>query len=142
MAVYENCTVITMTAGGDLRDDIYKALTVNAAGRVVLTDAATDVIVGFLGENPRSDVATTGNEVPVVLIGGGGRLKAKAAGAVTRGHLIVPSATAMRNGQVDGVATPGALANDQMAVGIALEAAADNQVFEILAMSIGVPHQA
>ena len=139
MAVYESCTVITMIAGGDLRDDIYKALTVDATGRVVLTDAVDDVIVGFLAENPRSDIATTGNDVPVVLVGAGGRLKAKAAAAVTRGHLIVPSATANRNGQVGGVANIAALGANQMAIGFALETAADNQVFEILAMTIAAP---
>ena len=140
MAVYESCTVVTMTAGGDLRSDIYKSLQLNSAGRVVLTDAVTDVIIGYLAENPRSDIVTTGIDVPVVIVGGGGRMKARAAAAVTRGHLIVPSAVSGKEGQVQGIANIAALVANQMAVGYALETAAEDQVFEVLGMTIAGPN--
>ena len=77
--------------------------------------------------------------MPVAIIGGGGILKIKAGGAITAGQLVVPSATA---GRVDGVADIGSLADDQMAIGVALEDAADGDIFSVLAQTIAAPHSA
>ena len=53
--------------------------------------------------------------------------------AITRGHVIVPTAT---DGKVAGVAGIAGLAANQMGAGFALEVAVADQVFEVLAMPI------
>ena len=137
MASYQSCKVVSLPAGEDLTGDFAEALTVNSSGQVIKTTAATNHIVGALAENPA--VSTTGVAVPVAIIGGGGILKIKAGGAITAGQLVVPSATA---GRVDGVADIGSLADDQMAIGVALEDAADGDIFSVLAQTIAAPHSA
>ena len=137
MASYQSCKVVSLPAGEDLTGDFAEALTVNSSGQVIKTTAATNHIVGALAENPA--VSTTGVAVPVAIIGGGGILKIKAGGAITAGQLVVPSATA---GRVDGVADIGSLADDQMAIGVALENAADGDIFSVLAQTIAAPHSA
>ncbi len=125
---------VFLPAGEDLTGDVAEALTVNASGQVVKISAATDVIVGALAEEPSA--ATVGTNVKVTLVGGGGKLEMKAGAAITTGNLIVASAT---SGRVAGVADIAALAANQMAVGIALEAATAGDVFEVLAMTIAGP---
>ena len=137
MANYQSCKVVSLPAGEDLTGDFAEALTVNSSGQVIKTTAATNHIVGALAENPA--VSTTGVAVPVAIIGGGGILKIKAGGAITAGQLVVPSATA---GRVDGVADISSLADDQMAIGVALEDAADGDIFSVLAQTIAAPHSA
>ena len=139
MANYQSCKTVSLVAGEDLRGDVYEALTVNDVGRAVKTSAATSHIVGALAENPASDRDTTGLTVPVAIIGGGGVLKMKAGAAITAGQLIVPDAIA---GRVAGVANMAGLAADQMAIGVALEAASDGDVFSVLAQTIAAPHSA
>ena len=137
MAIYQSCKVVSLPAGEDLTGDFAEALTVNSSGQVIKTTAATNHIVGALAENPA--VSTTGVAVPVAIIGGGGILKIKAGGAIAAGQLVVPSATA---GRVDGVPDIGSLADDQMAIGVALENAADGDIFSVLAQTIVAPHSA
>ena len=134
MANYQSCRTVTLPAGEDLRGDYAEALTINASGQVVKTTAATSVIVGALAEEP--SVSTTGVAVPVAIVGAGGVLKMKAGSAVTAGQLVVPDAEA---GRVAGVADISSLAADQMAVGVALEAAADGDIFSVLAQTIAGP---
>ena len=130
---------VTLVAGEDLRGDYGEILTIDTDGRVVRADAATEVVVGVLAEDPRKDAATTGHGVPVALIGTGGVLKGKAGAAITAGQLLVPTATAGRIGSVD---DSGSLVADQMAFGIALEGAAGGEIFSFLAMPIAAPHTA
>ena len=137
MASYQSCKVVSLPAGEDLTGDFAEALTVNSTGQVIKTTAATNHIVGALAENP--SVSTTGVAVSVAIIGSGGVLKIKAGGPITAGQLVVPSATA---GRVAGVADIGSLVEDQMAIGVALEDAADGDIFSVLAQTIAAPHSA
>ena len=131
---------IDIVVGEDLNGDVYEALTIDSDGRVIKATAATDVIVGFLAEDPGRTTVDGTDSVPVALVGGGGRVKVKAQAAITAGYLIIPTTTA---GRVAGAANIGALIEDQMACGIALEAAtAAGDIIEILAMPIGAPHSA
>ena len=136
MANYQSSKAVSFVAGEDLRGDLYEALTVNSGGRVAKTTLSTDVIIGTLAAEPRNDAATTGETVPVAIVGGGGVLKMKAGAAITAGQLIVPGTTA---GRVLGVANIEGIGGNQLAVGMALEAAADGDVFSVLAQSISGP---
>ena len=138
MANYQSCKVVSLPAGEDLTGDFAEVVTINSSGQVVKTTSATDQIIGALAENPAS--ASTGIAVPVALVGGGGVLKMKAGGTITAGQLIVPDGTT--NGTVAGVANIGALADDQMAVGIALSGAVSGDIFSILAQTVAGPHAA
>ena len=133
MANYQSCKTVSLVAGEDLRGDLYEALTVNALGRAIKTTDATSHIVGALAEEPASGRDTTGLTVPVAVIGGGGILKMKAGAAITAGQIVIPHATA---GRVAGVNSIAALAATQMAIGVALEAAADGDIFSVLAQTI------
>ncbi len=137
MASYEDCKTVSLVAGGDLRGAFAEALTIDSSGQVVKTANATSHCIGALAEDPARD--TTGLVVPVAVVGGGGVLKIKAGATITAGQLVVPSVT---EGRVAGVADVGALADDQMAIGIALEEAADGQIFSLLAQVIAGPHVA
>ena len=136
MANYQSCKTVSLVAGEDLRGDMYEALTVNSAGLVAKTTQTTDVIIGTLAEEPSKDAATTGKTVSVAIIGGGGVLKMKAGAAITAGQLLVPVATA---GRVAGVADIDGIGINQLAVGMALEGAADGDIFSVLAQSISGP---
>ena len=137
MANYQSCKVVTLIAGEDLRNDYAEVLTINSSGQVVKTNSATDHIVGVLAENPNRDIDTTSSSVPVAIIGSGGITNMKAGAIITAGQLIVPSATSGRVASVDDI---GGLAEDQMAVGIALEGASDGDIFSVLAQTIAAPH--
>lgn len=138
MASYQNCKSVNIPAGENLAGvPLAAALTIDATGRVVQSTTATDVIVGFLSETADSVQDTTGTVVPVAVVGGGGVGKAIANAAITVGHLIIPTTTA---GEVAGAANIAALIANQMAVGIALEAAtAQGDVIEVLYMSVSGP---
>ena len=133
MAYHENAKAVTLIAGEDLRGDIAEALKIDAQGRVIKTTAATDVIIGTLAADTPGD--STGKGVPVAVIGGG-VFKMKAGAAITAGQLVVPSATA---GRVAGAADIAALTANQMAVGVALEAASEGDIFSVLVQSIAGP---
>lgn len=132
---YESTRAVNLPAGEDLRNNLFHLVKlVNSGGRAVVqkTTAATDVGVGVLAEEPRKDAATTGENVPVVLLDGG-RTQMRAAGTITAGQYVVPSTTA---GRVNGVT---ALAASQVAVGIALQSAVAGDIFDVLGYIIPKP---
>ena len=75
----------------------------------------------------------------VALISGGGVLLGHAGAAITAGQLLVADAT---GGRLAGVANLGAIVADDRAIGVALEGAADGEIFPFIADSIGGPHTA
>lgn len=138
---YEKASAVNMIAGEDLRGDLFELLTIENdgdVGKVIKAASATAIGVGVLAEEPRADASTDGENVPVVILDGSIVLM-KAGGAITAGNIVVPTTTA---GRVGGVAGTGALADDQMGVGIALESAVDGDVFQVLGMPIAAPHAA
>ena len=134
MSNYQGAKVVTLPAGEDLTGDFAEIVKLNASGQVVKVTAVTDVTIGVLSESAPS--SATGQGVAVALIGGGGVLKMKAGGAITAGQLIIPHGT---DGRVNGIASIAALAANQMAFGIALSAAANGEIFSVLAMPIAGP---
>ena len=137
---YESVVAVTLTAGEDLRGDVYEILQIEDdgdVGKVIKATAVGNTVVGVLGEEPRADSSTDGEAVPVILLQG--IVPVKAGATITAGNLIVPDATAGRVAGVDGV---GALAADSMAIGVALASAVDGDIFEMLAMPIAAPHSA
>lgn len=140
MSATQNVKTVNLIAGEDLRNGLGLLVQVENdtnVGKVIKTTAVTQTPVGVIAENPRSDVSTDGYTVPVVLLQG--VVKMVAGAAITAGQLIVPDTTA---GRVAGVANVGALAADSMAVGVALESAADGEFVEVLAQPIAAPHSA
>ena len=135
MASTENSKNINFSQGADLSSDTgqNRALKLDANGRVVLTAAATDIMVGMIGEESADAVIGSGISM-VTLVG---KVKMIAAAAISIGDVIVPAAA----GQVNGVANIGALAADSMGVGIALTAAgAQGDILQVFAMTIAAPH--
>lgn len=139
MTTTQKACSVNLPVGEDLNGKYAHALTIDSNGRAVMADAATEVIVGFLSEDPGRTTVAGADYVPVAIVGGGGVLNAVANAAITAGQIIIPTTT---DGKVAGVANIGALVADQTACGIALESAAANQVFEILAMPVSGPHTA
>lgn len=142
MKGFQNVKVVNMIAGEDLRGDVYEALAVEndgGVGKVIKAATATAVVVGVLAEEPRTDVTTDGIAVPVALISAGGIGLMKAGAGITAGGLVIPTTTA---GRVDDAANIGALIDDQMACGIALESAVDGDIFPVLFGVIAGPHGA
>lgn len=140
MASFETARAVNLIAGEDLRGDLYEILQIEndgGVGKVIKATAVTETVVGILAEEPRSDATTDGENVPVVMLEG--VVKVKAGATITAGELIVPDVTA---GRVTGVANVGPLADDSMAIGIALKSAVDGEIFEMLAMTIAAPHSA
>lgn len=128
---------ITLETGEDLDGELYAAVTIDSTGRVVMTDAATEPIVGFVSMDPGPGV---GVAVRIMTVQGGGIVNARASAAITRGHIIIPTTT---DGEVAGVANLGALAVDQQGAGIALDAATGaNQIIRVLAQVMAAPHVA
>ncbi len=141
MALYESAKAVNMIAGEDLRDDLYEVLKVEndgGVGKVIKASVALDTIVGILGEDPNSGISTDGLTVPVVLLKG--IVKLKSGGTVTAGGLVVVDTGTP--GRVVTVASASALADNSMAIGIALQTVADGEIFSMLAMPISVPHTA
>lgn len=142
MASTQNGKAVNLIAGEDLRGDFGEILQIEDdgdVGKVIKATAVTNTVIGVLAEEPRTDVTTDGETVPVALIASGGVLKMKAGATITAGQLIVPDVTA---GRVAGVANVGALAVDSMAIGVALESAVDGDLFEVLVGNIAAPHSA
>ncbi len=140
MASAQSTKAVNMIAGEDLRGDLFEILQVeddSNVGKVIKATAVADTVIGILAEEPDPDATTDGLTVPVVLLQG--IVKVKAGASITAGQLIVPDATA---GRVAGVADVGSLADNSMAIGVALESAVDGDIFEILAMPIAAPHVA
>lgn len=132
MSSAQSTVAVNMIAGQDLRGDLYEILQVeddSGVGKVIKATAVTQVVVGILGEEPRTDATTDGESVPVVLLQG--IVKVKAGGTVTAGDIVVPDVTA---GRVIGVADIATLVADSFALGIALQTAADGDIFEMLAL--------
>ena len=122
MSASENAMSLSLLAGAAfVADDFGKCVEVSADNEVTLADGVTDTIVGILGSAP----AAQGDVVPVITLNGA-RGKVKAGGTITAGQILVPAA----DGEVTGVANVAALAAGQMGVGIALEGAVDQQIFE------------
>lgn len=145
MKGFQNVKVVNMIAGEDLRGDVYEALTIENDGGVgkVIKGAATGttLIIGVLAEEPRTDVTTDGLAVPVALIGAGGIGLMKAGGTITAGELVI-SYAGTTPGRVEGLAAIGNLADDGYAFGIALETAADGDIFPVLWQVVVGPHGA
>ncbi|KFH18430.1 hypothetical protein ELZ19_06705 [Brucella abortus] len=140
MATSESTRAVNMIAGEDLRGDLFEILQIEndgGVGKVIKATGVTNTVIGVLAEEPRKDVSTDGETVPVILLHG--VVPMKAGDSITAGQLIVPDATA---GRVAGVANVGALAADSMAIGVALESASDGDIFRVLAMPIAAPHSA
>lgn len=132
MATYQSPSVVTLTAGEDLRNCVNHLLTFendNGIMKVIQATAPTQVAVGVLNMNPRGDVSTDGLSVPVALLSSSGPLPMRAGGNVTAGQLLVSDTDA---GRVVGVANLDAIAAKSMAVGVALESAADGEYFNAL----------
>lgn len=131
MASTQSTKAVNLIAGEDLRGDFAELLTMendSDVAKVIKTTLPTQTPVGILGENPNPDISTDGLTVPVVLLQG--VVKVKAGGSVTAGQLLVADTDA---GRVVGVASQAALAADTVSVGVALESAADGEIFEMLA---------
>ena len=116
----------------------------NTRGKLVLTDRdAADVggrtPVGVLAlDQTKADEAVT-----VVDLDGGGIGKVRAAGAIAVGQVLVPTAANANVGSVDGVDGPGAIPEDTVAVGIALEAAAAaGEIISFKIARVAAPHVA
>jgi len=140
MATEQSTKAVSLTAGEDLRGDLFEILTIendSDVGKVIKATAVTDTVIGILAEEPNPDATSDGVAVTVMLLDG--IVPMKAGAAITAGQLIVPDATA---GRVAGVTGVGALAADSMAIGVALESAADGDIFKVLAMPIAAPHSA
>lgn len=124
MASYESAKSITLTAGSDFTGDIYKLVAITAEDTCDVVSGLTDIAVGVIAEE-----VTSGRSCGIVLLQG--RVKVQAGGNITVGQILVPAT----DGQVTGTAI-GSMSADVLGVGIALEAAADGQNFEMLAMPI------
>lgn len=137
MATVQNVTVVSIPRGASLVGDFGEVVKINASGQAILTAAATDVAVGVVAEAPNAAstgvgraTPPTGSAVAVALFQGGGILKAKAGAAITAGQLVVLDSTA---GRLAGVANVAAVTDDSLMLGVALQAAADGEIFEMLA---------
>ncbi len=140
MATQVNVITISMIAGEDLRGDQFEILQVEddgGDGRVIKATAVANTVIGVLNNEPDAAATTDGSVVSVALLSG--IVKVKSGGTVTAGDLVVPDTT---TGRVVTVANAAALAADSMAIGVALETAADGQIFPMLAMPIAAPHSA
>lgn len=131
MSGTQSTVAVNLIAGEDLRGDLHELLYIendSDVGKVIKTTAVTQNPIGVLAEEPRSDVTTDGETVSVMLLQG--VVPMKAGGSVTAGQLVVADVTA---GRVIGVANQAALVADSVAVGVALESAADGEIFNVLA---------
>ncbi len=139
MALYESAKAVNMIAGEDLRSDVYEVLKVEndgGIGKVIKATVILDTIVGILGEDPNAGITTDGLTVPVVLLKG--IVKLKSGGTVTAGGLVIVDTGTP--GHVVTVTNVGALADNSMAIGVALQTVADGEIFSMLAMPIAAPH--
>jgi hypothetical protein len=115
MAIQEAVVSITLPAGANLTTHQYKFVTVNDAGKVVLS-GNNATAYGILLNAPNTDEAAT------VAVPGSGILKVKCGANVTRGGTVGSDA----NGAAKNTATASAV------LGIALETGANGRVISIL----------
>ncbi len=135
MASFESARAVNLIAGEDLRGDLYELLQIEddgGVGKVIKATAVTQVVVGILGEEPRSDATTDGETVPVVMLQG--IVKVKAGGTVTAGDLVTVDGGTP--GRAVTVADIAGMVADSMAIGIALTTAVDGEIFEMFAMPL------
>ena len=140
MARVQCADIGTLIANGNLAGEVVGTLlTLNASGKAVMADAATEIVVAILAADLPSDKNTTDREISVWPINKAMELPVLASAAITRGHVLIPTTT---DGKAAGVDGTGGLANDQMGFGIAMEAAtAADQVITGFIMPIAAPHQ-
>lgn len=129
MATHEGVKTVTLTAGAALTNG--QVVEVTGVRTVSPASAVTDVVVGVVAETVAS-----GGDVPIALLQG--VVEVRAGGSITAGQICVPDAS----GDVTGVTGTGALAADQMGIGVALTAAADGEIFSMLAQPVAAPHSA
>lgn len=142
MASTQNAKAVNLIAGEDLRGDLHEILQIEddgGVGKVIKATGVTNTVIGVLAEEPRTDATTDGESVVVALIASGGILKMKAGGTVTAGDLVVPDTDA---GRVVTVADAASLADNSMAIGVALETGVDGDILPVLVGNIAVPHAA
>ncbi len=132
MASAQSTVSVNILAGEDLRGDLFELLQVEddgGVGKVIKVTGVTQVAIGVLAEDPDGVATTDGEMVPVTLLQG--IVKMKAGGTVTAGDVVVSDTDA---GRVVTVADIAAMVADSFAVGIALETAADGEIFSCLCM--------
>lgn len=126
MASTESAKSVSMLAGSDLTGDLYKVVRITADNTADLATTAIQTSVGIVGEE-----VTIGRVFPVVLLSG--RVKVLAGAAITVGELLIVDATS----RVLGVADIDTLGVNEMAIGVALQAAgAAGEIIEMLGMPI------
>jgi len=141
MATYEGIKILTMLAGEAFAKGSLHELVAISGGRVVKADGdAADLQlrqpVGILAV----DAAAVGEAVTIVDLDGGGIAKVKVNAAVAQDAILVASNTP---GKADDVAAEGNLAADQVAFGVALEAAtAANEIISFKVSRMTAPHTA
>ena len=136
MATTQVVKTVSLPRGATFRGDIGKVVKLNTSGQVVLTEAVTDFPVGVLAEADApavegvgQSVAPVGSAIAVALLSPSGILKMKAGAAVTAGQHVLLHAT---GGTVQGVTTLGTTHDKNHVLGVAVEAAAVNDIFEVL----------
>jgi hypothetical protein len=130
MATHQATVGVTLVAAEALA--VGQTVEIDTSGEAAIPDAVTDVIVGVAGET-----VALGESVTIVQLQG--IVEMIAGGTITAGQIVVPAATV---GRVTGIANTGALAVDQMGIGVALDGASTGEVFRVFAQSIAAPHSA
>ena len=134
MSSFERVSTVNMIVAEDFDDSLYELVTINSDGRCTKADAATEIPYGIVAENPGRTTVAGVDRIAIAPINLTGRGLVKASAAITRGHVLVASAT---DGKAAGVANIAGLAANQMGFGIALQAAAAaDEIIEFAAMSI------
>lgn len=118
---------ISLLPGEDLTDALYCVVTINSSGQAILPTADTQPIVGYVGMN--ADLASGSAAIPVTMLKG--KVTLKAGGNITAGQLLVAEAN---SGKVLGVANVAATTADQFIIGVALQGAVEDDVFEAFAL--------
>ena len=130
MAINESILTTTFEQGEDLSSaavgSALKLVRNATAGvaRVHFADGAGDVVIGTLQHAPVT--SEVGAAVTVGLIVGSAKLKGIAGATINAGRILIPTTT---DGEISSVANVAGLADEQVGFGIALEDAADGQVF-------------
>lgn len=130
MSTQERINAISLPAGAGLTNSQYVFVNVNSSGQLALPSAggrAIGVLLGKPGQNAGTgsggDDQSTGFAGQVGLTNGSGRLKVTAGGSITAGHDI----KADGSGHAVSANTP---ADGEFVLGVALEDAADGDIFE------------
>jgi len=130
MALTANLVEISLMAGADLSASQYRAVKISADDTVVRAAAAGEACIGIVTNNPQS------GQVASVAIGG--RVKAKAGGAISAGAFVcaaadgrVIAATAAPASEVSVLAAADALVGS-FVLGTAMTDAAEDDLVAIL----------